>query len=390
MRSNFFTAAFFSAVLLASCASSAQKEPDVQSHEEEEPAEQRSFMDGKLLLTFAGDIMAHSENTRGRFSDIYKDIEDIVKQADLSFANLETSVDDQKDFSTYPRFSVKESYADAAVEAGFNVFSLANNHCNDFGKSGLMSTRRYFEKKQSQLSAQGMELYFAGIKKSRGEPVEFVPIEKNGWKILFAAVTEIANRWTDTEYFDFVRPEKKARGQLIELIKQKKQECDLLVLSFHCAEEEYVPGIAESQKKFYHALIDSGVDVLWINHPHIAKEWEIISCNGTPRKIIFYAMGNTISGQRRNPEFSNPAGRREYTGDGYISQVVFEKDSGGARISWVNPVLVTTLITDEKYFIIKKLNDEFLNTLEETSEWKPYLSERKKLMEQIKGKARCQ
>ena len=160
----------------------------------------------------------------------------------------------------------------------------------------------------------------------------------------------------------------------------------MLILSFHCAEEEYVLTIAENQKKFYHALIDSGVDVLWINHPHVAKEWELISYDGVPRKIIFYAMGNTISGQRRNPEFSNPANRREYTGDGYVSQVAFEKDSGGAKISWVNPVLVTTLITDEKYFVIKKLNDEFLNTLEETSKWKPYLSERKRLMEQIKGK----
>lgn len=392
MKRVFISAIFLAGLLLASCESSKVEEPKVNEFEikEDELVTSQNFLDGKLLLTFAGDIMAHSENTRGNFQDIYTEIEDIIKQAAFSFANLETSVDDKKDFSSYPRFSVKESYADAAIEAGFNVFSLVNNHCNDFGKAGLESTRKYFERKQNQLNAQNKELYFAGIKKHKGEQIEFIPIEKDGWRILFAAVTELANQWTDTEYFDFLKPAKKEREKFLELIKQKKTECDLLILSFHCAEEEYVLTIAENQKKFYHALIDSGVDVLWINHPHVAKEWELISYDGVPRKIIFYAMGNTISGQRRNPEFSNPANRREYTGDGYVSQVAFEKDSGGAKISWVNPVLVTTLITDEKYFVIKKLNDEFLNTLEETSKWKPYLSERKRLMEQIKGKNRCQ
>ena len=226
MKRVFISAIFLAGLLLASCESSKVEEPKVNEFEikEDELVTSQNFLDGKLLLTFAGDIMAHSENTRGNFQDIYTEIEDIIKQAAFSFANLETSVDDKKDFSSYPRFSVKESYADAAIEAGFNVFSLVNNHCNDFGKAGLESTRKYFERKQNQLNAQNKELYFAGIKKHKGEQIEFIPIEKDGWRILFAAVTELANQWTDIEYFDFLKPAKKEREKFLELIKQKKTE----------------------------------------------------------------------------------------------------------------------------------------------------------------------
>ncbi|MGN0728925.1 CapA family protein [Treponema sp.] len=374
---------------LASCRTTSLDRPGLSVYREEPPTAQ-TFLEGKLLLTFAGDIMAHSENTRGNFSCIYADIQDLVRQADFSFANLETSVDDSKDYSSYPRFNVKEEYADAAINAGFSVFSLANNHSNDFGKQGLEQTRKYFEKKQMLLSQQNRPLYFSGIKKTKNDPVEFILIEKKGWKIMFAAVTEILNQTSGIEYVNFISPTEKKRAQFLELVRQKKSECDLLILSLHCAEEEYVLTIAENQKKFYHSLIEAGVDVLWINHPHVSKEWELVSTGEIPRKIIFYSMGNTISGQRRNPDFSNPQGIREYTGDGLVAQVAFEKDSSGARISWVNPVLVTTLIDSENYFVIRKLNDEFLNTLEDNSKWKNYLSERKKIMEKIKGKNRCQ
>ncbi len=164
----------------------------------------------------------------------------------------------------------------------------------------------------------------------------------------------------------------------------------------HCNEEEYVLTIAENQKNFYHALIDAGVDILWVNHPHVSKEWEVWTYKDKgPQKIIFYSVGNTISGQRRTLDFQNPNGKREWTGDSFIFQVLVEQvaeknENKNIKISWINPILITTFKTKDNHFVIKKFDDDFLESLKYDSAQYSYFSERKKLMENIKGKLICQ
>lgn len=377
---------FLSSILLLHSCRTVQ-EAAVTPCQEEDSADRESGS-RPLLLSFAGDIMAHEQNTRGNFQEIYRDIENLLKECDFSFCNLETTVDDNRQFSGYPLFNVKEPYADAAIDAGFNVFSLANNHSNDFGEEGLRSTAAYFKRKEAQSLSSGRRLYAAGIKAEKNAPVEFRLIEKDGWKLLFAAVTEVLNFKTHTDLFDYVKPDTQERELFLRRIAKEKERsgCDLLIVSLHCAKEEYVAGIAESQKKFYHSLIEAGADILWINHPHIFKDWEVIDgAEAVPRKIIFYSMGNTISGQRRNPDFKNPGKSREYTGDSFIVQVLLEKDESGAKIAWMHPVLITTYITADRQFVIKRLDDAFLEKLksEGKMQWASYLSERKKCMEAI-------
>ena len=111
-----------------------------------------STLPDSIELTFAGDIMAHTENwSMSDYSRIYQDVSSLLRNDDLTFANFETPVSNSLPLSTYPRFNVHSSYLDAAVEAGFDVFSLANNHSNDQGLAGvaepfhhsLRSTVRY-------------------------------------------------------------------------------------------------------------------------------------------------------------------------------------------------------------------------------------------------------
>jgi poly-gamma-glutamate synthesis protein (capsule biosynthesis protein) len=387
----------FSAILIfslfVSCAST--KKNSANPYEEKNPVTTENFFRGEefIRLTFAGDIMAHRENAAD-FKNAYDDIKQILLWADFSFCNLETSVDDKKNFSSYPLFNVKENFAETLIQSGFNVFSLANNHCNDFGAEGLDATLNFFSRKKSELSESGRKIYFSGIKQNENDGMKFVLMEKNGWKILFASVTEVLNFRTDTQKFNYVSPAEISRKKFLEQVKTQKENsgCDILVLSLHCNESEYVRGIDENQKKFYHALVDSGVDILWINHPHVSKEWEIIPDeNKNPAKMIFYSVGNTISGQRRNPNFKNPQENHEYTGDSFITQIILKKENGSAKIVWVNPVMITTFITAGNQFVIKKLDDSFLQELrsEKNFVWFDYLSERKKLMEQIKGKISC-
>ena len=98
-----------------------------------------------LNLSFAGDIMAHNVNFRMKnYALIYEDIAPLLKENDVCFANLETPVCETREYQSYPCFNVHAEYVQAAIDAGFNVFSLANNHTNDQGKEGIEGSAAFF------------------------------------------------------------------------------------------------------------------------------------------------------------------------------------------------------------------------------------------------------
>ena len=86
----------------------------------------------EIELLFAGDIMAHSHNYHiSSFDKIWRDVKHLIDGNDFAFANIESPVDTTKPVSNYPNFNMPQNYVQAAVDAGFNVFSLCNNHSND-------------------------------------------------------------------------------------------------------------------------------------------------------------------------------------------------------------------------------------------------------------------
>ena len=101
--------------------------------------------EGDISFVFAGDIMAHSNNFRpGNFDNIWRDISPLLRSVDLAFANVEAPVANSIEWSSYPKFNMHSEYVEAAIKAGFNVFSLANNHTNDQSVQGIKETRNYF------------------------------------------------------------------------------------------------------------------------------------------------------------------------------------------------------------------------------------------------------
>ncbi|GMO55598.1 MAG: CapA family protein [Treponemataceae bacterium] len=347
-----------------------------------------------ILLTFTGDIMAHEVNFRmNDYDEIYADITAITKNDDLTFANFEAPVDESRPYETYPTFNVKNAYADAAIKAGFDVFSTANNHTNDQGKDGIIATTNYFASKKRH------KVYFAGTKLEENGPLSFALIDVRGWKVLFVAVTELLNSPRSKGHIDFIAPTQKERAAFVQTVRdlRAQNKCDLFVLSIHTSEEEYVEAVAASRREYYYALLDAGVDILWANHPHIAREWCLVENAKTSRvnKFIIYSNGNTISGQRSKPAYTKPETARDYTGDSYMFLVKAEKSAEkntgapteeGAPITLeVQPVLITTHIDSERRYIIKRLTDEFIASFPKDAQpdLGAYYSERKRLMEKI-------
>lgn len=344
-----------------------------------------------LTLVFAGDIMAHKPNYANRdFTRIWRDVKHLISSGDLSFANVEAPVANSIDWNTYPQFNMHSEYVEAAIDAGFNVFSLANNHTNDQYLEGIKETKKYFDARKG--------IWACGLKEKSGGELTYKIIEKKGWKVLFVAITELLNRNDYASYIDYYPSTEKKRAQLVEELKnlQEKSKCDLFVISIHCDEPEYVLKITESHRNFYKKLIEEcKADIIWANHPHIVKPFEETEASSYYTKslgqkerkaFIMYANGNTISAQRTNPQFTAPETARDYTGDGLILKMKAEKKSDGSVIfSEYEPHLITTYITPSWQFVIKELSDDFISTLDraEIVNWAKYLTERKKIMEKV-------
>ncbi|WP_407425993.1 CapA family protein, partial [Treponema sp.] len=145
--------------------------------------------------------------------------------------------------------------------------------------------------------------------------------------------------------------------------------------------------VTENHRVFFKRLIEEcKIDIIWANHPHVAKIFEQTESG----KFIMYANGNTISAQRTNPQFSAPETPRDFTGEGLIIKLKASKNADGSIIlSDIEPHLITTYITPSWQFVVKELNEDFINALDkaEIVNWAKYLTERKKIMErELSGK----
>lgn len=382
MKKHFTLLTITLSLLLASCGSTA-----IENQEKSVKAP-----DNSITLLFAGDVMAHNVNYKMKdYEIIWDGVREIVSECDLAFANIEAPLDTTKEASNYPYFNMPEKYVQATINAGFNVFSLCNNHTNDQELSGIKQTIKTAEKLTKQEAEKGNAIYFAGVKESASAPFTYQIIEQKGWKILFLPMTEILNRPLASSYINYVNSSTTKRNEFIEYVKKLREEnpCDLFILSWHANETEYIRDVTKRQEEFYQSLLNAGVDIIWANHAHIIKDRKVMtdSTTGTT-KIIMYANGNTISGQRTKPDFktANPIEERDNTGDGLFYKVTFTKTKKNPVPKFYKSenIFITTYITPERNYVIEPMNQEFIDYLNQNkkNDWTKYIEKRLKINNQ--------
>ena len=402
MKQRFYTLSFsvfflFAINLFFSCGTTskiikepAEDQPLAQAPEAE--SHPKKHDKDTITLLFAGDIMAHSVNYYiTTYDKIWRDVRDVISEQDLAFANIEAPIDSTKSASSYPNFNTTRKYVQAAVDAGFDVFSLCNNHTNDQYKNGILETIKTTQEIKDYTKEQlKTDVYFSGIKKeadSKLSALTYNYFEADGWKILFLPITELLNRPDASDYINFIKPDEDSRKDFIKYAKELRDaiSCDLFIISVHTSEPEYTRTITEKQNQYYMDLLDAGADIVWANHAHIIKDRKIVVNTKTGReKLIMYANGNTISGQRTKPELTskNPTSERDNTGDGlfYIVTMHREKD-GSMKIKKCEPYFITTYINTANEYVIKPLNQSFVDYLNDVprSNWAKYIERRIKI-----------
>jgi len=227
-----------------------------------------------IKLFIVGDLML-DRNVRNiidknSFDDFFSGIKDIIKDSDVSVANLEGP------FTPYPsitsslknktlQFTFDPSLSVALSELGFDILGLANNHTLNFGYNGLEMTRRY-------IGSSGMLYYGDPNNKDEISTI----IVKNNIKIGFIGFNEFSYSNFDKVFYE---------------ISRLRQEVDVLIVNPHWG-IEYEKKPTKKQIELAHEFIDIGADAVIGTHSHIVGDTE--EYNG---KKIFYSLGNFVFDQ---------------------------------------------------------------------------------------------
>ena len=328
-----------------------------------------------IRLGFVGDIMAHNVNYNMEdYAEIFRAVRRYLKADDLTFSNLEFPLDPTLPQSTYPRFNNHPSYVEAAIEAGIEVFSLANNHTND---QGIESIFRTIDTAQKIQSDSPVPVYFSGARDSLDQEFEPTSIRIKGWHIGYLAVTGFQNSRPREPYvLEVSYARKKEAEAFIEKMEAVADDYDLFVLSYHGG-IEYAPQPSPRKAAFFRRLLDAGVDVIHGHHPHVLQPVETFWRDGL-NKVIFHSLGNFISGQGWRIDPLDPSDEWAYVGDSGIFTLTIAMTPRGATVSRIDSVLTTNLKTPNLDVVVEPLAELAETLLNEP--WAKFYKERSRIV----------
>ncbi|MEO0225618.1 MAG: CapA family protein [candidate division WOR-3 bacterium] len=213
----------------------------------------------------------------------FKGITDFITDFDLAFCNLECpiSVRGKKVEKPYCFRADTVSFY-GLKNAGFNIFSLANNHTLDWGEEALLDTRDIIEQNG---------LYAVGAGKDQTRAIKPVVINRNGLKIAFLA--SIGIPFPKITRKNRPGPAQAELEDIMVEVNRIRDSVDFVVLSLHWG-NEYQSEPTREQIKWAHKLIDQGVDMIIGHHPHCLQSIEVYK-----GRIILYSLGNFIFDQRK-------------------------------------------------------------------------------------------
>ena len=241
-------------------------------------------MKSPLVIAAVGDIMLGSTYPDSRDlppkggADLLRFAAPTLKRANIAFGNLEGPLCDKGTTGkSGPRsfaFRSPTRYGAHLKAAGFDVVSLANNHASDFGAYGRGETRRTLDA--------------LGIAHAGGDKNDTARLVTQGTTVAFVAFA-----------FNKVSLHINDIASAKAAVASAKRAAQMVVVSFHGGGEgaayQHVPRgpetyLGESRgdlRRFAHAVVDAGADLVLGHGPHVVRGMEIYK-----NRLVAYSLGN--------------------------------------------------------------------------------------------------
>ena len=262
------------------------------------PAPREIIQEGPVKLVFVGDIMMSrnvsamiENNYNGDYGFLFDHVEDYLNQADIAFGNLESVISNlglPNKIKGAPLFRANPSAVDALVSAGFDILSVANNHCFDYGAVAM-------EDSFNTLRRNGIQDVGGGFKAEEAyAPVIFAVKNNNDetiMKIAYLALNAVA----DTGYQSWIATSDGSgiawatTESMEKAVYMARSLADVVIVSLHFGTQYETLPKNKVQDDLAHLAIDRGADLVIGHHPHVVQP--VMSYSG---KYIVYSLGNFI------------------------------------------------------------------------------------------------
>lgn len=289
----------------------------VKEKEEQEPKEETTSMS----LIMVGDNLVHSSiykeahrnaNNKGyNFKPMISLIKEKVKNYDLAYYNQETILGGAEiGLSDYPCFNSPYETADAMLDAGFNLVSLATNHTMDRSSEAILNSRAYWDKQKDVLAVGSYNSFEQrdGVQIREKNGITYtmlnytygtngipVPQDKEYLVNLWPTDLKINDPERDTKYQEY-------KEKVKQDIAKVRDKVDVLIVAMHCG-IEYTTEPSAYQKDEAKFLAEQGVDLVIGTHPHVLEPVEWIDDT-----LVFYSLGNFISAQYQDENYNKTTG----------------------------------------------------------------------------------
>ena len=316
-----------------------------------------------ISLLFGGDLMGHGPQIRAALVDSnqtydykpgFQYLEEYIKQADISVANLEVTLAGPP-FKGYPQFSSPDAYARNMKELGFDILVTANNHSQDRGKKGLIRTVRILDSigidhTGTFQDTTEFERNYPLIKTIKGTRIAFLNFTygTNGLRVKHPTMVNML----DSQHII----------QAIE--KAKKRNADLIIPIVHWG-TEYQRHENRVQRRWAQFLADQGCDAIIGMHPHVVQPIKMIQNKEGKSIPVAYSLGNFVSNQRDRYKDGGILFRLKFLKRG--NQIVFSDYD--YKPFWVNKLLPHELyppFTKRGYYLIPPSKIDIMNEASKT------------------------
>lgn len=274
-----------------------------------EPTTEPIPEDKRVHVIAAGDNLIHysvyknAERLAGEgenydFKPLYENVKYLIEDADLAILNQETIISQSNEVRGANGgallFNSPPEVADAVIDLGFDVFTMANNHLLDFGADALEESINFWNEK-----AETYDLTVLGAYLNEEDSENIRVREVNGVKIAFLAYAEHINGFS-IPYDSPLRVVMNYEEDVIERqIKKASEIADAVIVSAHWGVED-THLVSEDRIELANKMVNWGADVILGGHTHTAETMEWIERDDGTRGFVYYSMGNFICCQTDN------------------------------------------------------------------------------------------
>lgn len=228
------------------------------------------------------DILLNDENG---VKKVFTTTLPLLHDADYTIGNLECPATERgtRAKKTYT-FRFRPAALQGLKDAGFDYLMFTNNHCFDYGMEGFTDTIEALKKYGFGTSGIGYNMQ---------EARKFHHTEVKGLKLSILSFSAFPTERSGFDGRNIVPTEDRAGAlwypdDIEQMVKEEKDAGYFVIICVH-AGFEYVTKPSATQEKLYHALCDSGADIVLGSHPHVLQKVENYKSS-----CIAYSLGNFV------------------------------------------------------------------------------------------------